>query len=101
MFPGSRVSAVWVRALLLCDDVRFEVGGTMTLVGVFGDRIVVPPGEGELVVPRLSIYSVVAGLTGTTVLGWQHHLIEENQDLGPPIAAGSELHDGDAGEHRL
>ena len=101
MLPGSRVSAAWVRALILCDDVRFEVGGTMTLVGVFADRIVVPAGDGELVVPRLAIYSVVAGLTGTTVLGWQHHLIEENRDPGHPIAAGSELHDDDADEHRL
>jgi hypothetical protein len=101
MLPGSRVSGVWVRALIMCDDVRFEVGGTMTLVGVFADRIVLPPGDGELVVPRLAIYSVVAGLTGTTGLEWQHHLFEEDRDPGHPIAAGKELHDAGADEHRL
>lgn len=43
---------MWLRALVLCDDVRFEIGGTMTLVGVFADQIIVAPGDGALVMPR-------------------------------------------------
>jgi hypothetical protein len=101
MLPSSRVSIVWIRALLLCEDVRFEVGGTMTLIGVFADRIVVEPGSGELVLPRLAIYGVVAGLGGVTELSWRQTLTEDGKQPGPPLAQGRERHDSDSDEHRI
>jgi hypothetical protein len=101
MLPSSRVTTVWVRALVLCDDVRLEVGGTMTLVGVYADRIIVQPSDGELVIPKLAIYSVVAGLTGSTELKWRHALSEAGREPGQLIAQGNERHDSDADEHRI
>lgn len=101
MLPGSGASVVWIRALLLCEDIRLEVGGTMTLVGVFADRIVVEPGAGELVLPRLAIYGVVAGLTGVTELSWRQTLTEADRDPGPPLAQGREPHDAESDEHRI
>ena len=101
MSTSSRVSTVWVRALVLCEDVRFELGGTMTLVGVLADRIVVGGDDGELVIPRLAIYSVVAGLTGATELSWRHVLSAEGSEPGELIAHGAERHDGAFDEHRV
>ena len=92
---------LWIRALLLCDDVRLEVGGTMTLVGTYGDRVIVGPGDGDIELPRLAIYCVIAGLTGSTELAWQLTLIVDGDEPGPPLAEGSELHDETADEHRL
>lgn len=92
---------MWLRAFLLCDDVRFEIGGTMTLVGVFADRLVVPPGDGELVMPRLAIYSVIAGLSGVTELTWRQTLVAAGGAAAAPLAEGSERHDHEADEHRL
>lgn len=101
MLPGSRVTTVWVRALILCDDVRLELGGTMTLVGVYADRVVVTPSDGALVIPRLAIYGVVAGLAGATELAWRHTLSEAGREPGQVIAHGRERHDPDADEHRV
>lgn len=92
---------MWVRALVLCDDVRFELGGTMTLVGVLADRVAVPPHDGTIVLPRLAIYTHVAGLSGATELAWRMSLTAGGGPAGEPIAAGQEVHDGTADEHRL
>ena len=101
MSPDSRTTNIWVRALILCDDVRFELGGTMTLVGVYADRIVVAPTDGELVIPRLAIVSVVAGLTGATEITWCQTLSQQGREFGDVIAHGNEPHDGAADEHRF
>ena len=91
----------WIRALVVCDDIRLEVGGTMTLVGVLADRIVVGPTAGEIaeasdiVLPRAAVYSVVAGLAGTTELVWKLTLD------GRSIAGGTEVHEPTFDEHRL
>jgi hypothetical protein len=92
-----------LRALLLCDDVRFEIGGTMTLVGVYADRIVVGPGGPDEVIhlPRLAIYSVIAGLTDASELAWRQTLIVEGEAPGAPVAEGREPHDPTSDEHRL
>ena len=58
--------SLWVRALVVCDDVRIELGGTVSLIGVYADRITVAPGDGDIVLGRLAIYTIVAGLTGST-----------------------------------
>ena len=101
MSLDSRAPNIWVRALILCDDVRFELGGTTTLVGVYGDRIVVAATDGELVIPRLVIYSVVAGLTGATEITWRHTLRQQDREFGDVIAHGHEPHDATADEHRF
>jgi len=94
-------STMWIRAFVMCDDVRLEVGGTMTLVGVFADRIVLGAASSELaadsdvVLPRVAIYSVVAGLTGADELVFRLTLD------GEPLSTGTEAHDPGFDEHRL
>lgn len=60
-----------LKALLLCEDIRFEVGGTVTLVGVFNERLIAPPGQGPLQVPRIAFLAVVGGLRGVEQLGFR------------------------------
>jgi hypothetical protein len=48
---GHAVS-LWVRALVVCGDVRTEVGGTVGLIGLYVDRIAVAPGDIVLGRPR-------------------------------------------------
>src|ERR1700759_5816011 len=91
---------MWTRALLLCSDVRFEIGDTMTLVGVFAERIIVEPGQGPLVIARLAIYCVVAGLRDINEVIWRYSLGEPG-GAGGPIAEGRERHSADSDEHRL
>jgi hypothetical protein len=92
---------MWVRALVVCDDIRLEAGGTMTLVGVLADRIVVGATAGEIaessdiVLPRAAVYGVVAGIAGATELTWKLTLD------GEPIASGTDPHDPSFDEHRL
>lgn len=92
---------MWVRAFVVCDDVRLEVGGTMTLVGVLSDRIVLGAAPDTItdasgiVLPRVAIYSIVAGLTGANEIAFKITLD------GQVISAGHEVHDGAFDEHRL
>jgi hypothetical protein len=92
---------MWIRALVVCDDIRLEAGGTMTLVGVLADRIVVGATAGEIaessdiVLPRAAVYSVVAGIAGATELTWKLTLD------GQTIASGTDPHDASFDEHRL
>ena len=90
-----------LRALLICDDVRFEVGGTMTLVGVYADRILVEGGGDEIVLPRLAFFLVIAGLTGASEVTWRETLGRDGDPPGPPLAGGTEPHDPGADEHRF
>ena len=76
---------MWVRALLVCDDVRLEVGGTLTVVGVHGDRIVVDVGEGPIVLNRLVILAIVAGLTGIDRVGVRYGLGEGGASVTEPM----------------
>lgn len=92
---------MWLRALLLCDDVRFELGGTMTLVGVHAEHIVVDPGFGEIELPRLAIYAVASGLTGVSTIEWRMTLYFETEDSGELLSESHETHDPAADEHRV
>jgi hypothetical protein len=64
---------MFLKALLLADDIRFEVGGTMTLVGIYGERVLVPP-DAPLDFTRLVFVTVVGGLSGVERLGYRHTL---------------------------
>lgn len=92
---------MWLRALIVCDDIRLEVGGTVSLIGVYADRIVVPPGDGEILLPRLAIYIVVAGLADVSELSWRLWLAPDGAELGEPVAEGRDPHDPRADEHRI
>ena len=93
--------SLWVRALVVCDDVRLELGGTVSLIGVYADRIAVAPGDGDIVLGRLAIYTIVAGLTGVHELAWRTSLIPDGADPGAPLAESREVHDAGYDEHRI
>lgn len=63
-----------LRALLMCEDVRLEVDGTLTLVGVFNDTLPVrrAVGAGGIVhLEHLAFLLVVGGLTGIEQVGFR------------------------------
>ena len=93
--------SLWVRALVVCDDVRLELGGTVSLIGVYADRITVAPGDGDIVLGRLAIYTIVAGLTGVHELAWRTTLIPDGADPGAPLAEARDAHDATYDEHRI
>ena len=93
--------SLWVRALVVCDDVRLELGGTVSLIGVYADRITVAPGDGDIVLGRLAIYTIVAGLTGVHELAWRTTLIPDGADPGAPLAEARDTHDATYDEHRI
>lgn len=90
-----------MRALVVCDDVRLELGGTVSLIGVYADRIAVAPGDGDIVLGRLAIYTIVAGLTDVHELAWRTSLIPDGADPGAPLAEAREVHDASYDEHRI
>lgn len=92
---------MWLRALIVCDDVRLEAGGTVSLIGVYADRIVLPPGDGEILLPRLAVYAVVAGLTEVPELSWRQWLSAGDREPGAPVAEGRDPHDPRSDEHRI
>jgi hypothetical protein len=64
---------MFLKAVLVAEDVRFEIGGTMTIVGVFGERLLVPAGA-PLDFARVVFVTIVGGLTGVQRLGYRHTL---------------------------
>lgn len=48
-------SSYKVHAVILCDDIRMEIGGKPILLGVYADAIVVE-GNLPIVLPTLSVY---------------------------------------------
>jgi hypothetical protein len=48
----------------VCDDLRQEVGNKLTLVGLYGSRIVFPPGHGPFGLAKLAALVRVTGLAG-------------------------------------
>ena len=90
-----------IRSLILCEDVRFEMGGTFSLIGVQGDRLFLPPGEGPIVLPKLALFLCVSGLLNIETLSWRYHLALEDDEPGVLITQGQEPHDPTAEEHHL
>lgn len=90
-----------LKALLLCDDIRFEIGGTVTLVGVYNERLVAPPGEGAIEIPRLSFLAMIGGLRGVERIGFRQwiRLVEDPPLEDRPLAF--EPHNPASDEHNF
>ena len=94
-----------LKALLLCEDVRVEARGTLTLVGVFNDRVFVDAvrerPDGGLELPRLAVVVVVAGLAGVEQVAFRVRTRQlEAPDPEPPNLV-FEAHDPEADEHNF
>jgi hypothetical protein len=60
------------RAILVCDDLRQEVGNKWSAVGMYNDMIGFPAGQGPVGLPKLAVMFVVAGLAGTDELRFRY-----------------------------
>ncbi|MEO8700565.1 MAG: hypothetical protein ABI867_11005 [Kofleriaceae bacterium] len=91
-----------LRALLMCEDVRLEVDGTLTLIGVYNDRLRgrTPPGS-PMIVQHLAFLVVVGGLTGIDRIGFRERIryVEDDRPAEQPLAY--EPHDPRADEHNF
>ena len=87
--------------MLVCDDVRVELGGTITLVGVHNERLVAPPGEGPIRIPKLMFIAIVGGLEGVESVAFRQRIRELSElDLGA-VPVQREPHDPRADEHNF
>jgi len=63
-----------IRAMFFCDDVRQELGNKLTAVGLYGEFIGFPPGEGQIILPKLAAVFIVAGLRGAATIGMRQRI---------------------------
>jgi hypothetical protein len=91
---------VKLKAMLVCEDVRFEMAGTVTLVGVFNERLIAPPGEGPIQLARFAFLAVIGGLRGVDQIAFRQwiRLGDEEPGDGPMTI---EPHDPQSDEHNF
>lgn len=85
--------------MLVCDDVRVEQGGTLTLIGVHNERLIAPPGDGPIQVPKLMFVVIVGGLSGSERIGFRQRLRETSEIPLPVGPFQYEPHNPRADEH--
>jgi hypothetical protein len=90
-----------VKATLICEDVRLEVAGTLTLVGVYNEKLVAPQSDGPLHLPRIVFVVVVAGLRGVDRVSYREHIQGVGEQAPPPAEWKLETHHVDADEHNF
>jgi hypothetical protein len=93
-----------VKALLICEDVRVEVGSTLTLVGVFNDRIVVDSirdTSPAIEMPRLALEAVIAGLRGIERVAYRLRTRRFEDPDPEPLPFAFEPHAPEADEHNF
>lgn len=90
-----------LRALLICEDVRLESDGTLTLVGVHNDRLRSRAPNGPLILEHLSFLVVIGGLTGVERIGFRERVrhVEDGSPAEQPLK--HELHDPRTDEHNF
>jgi hypothetical protein len=92
---------VYLKAMLVCDDVRVELGGTITLVGVHNERLTAPPGDGPIRIAKLMFIAIIGGLEGVESVAFRQRIREVSE---PNLGAGplqQEPHDPRADEHNF
>lgn len=69
--------SVHLKAVIVCDDLRQEVGNKFTACGMYNERISFPPPSAPnamIGLPKLAILFVVAGMTGVASYSYRHFL---------------------------
>jgi hypothetical protein len=93
---------VILRALLICEDVRLEVDGTLTLIGVHNDRLRVrAPDDGPIVIEHLAFLVVIGGLQGIERIGFRQRVRGVEDTRPAETALSYEAHDPTASEHNF
>ena len=90
-----------VKATLICEDVRLEATGALTLVGVYNERLLAPATDGPLELVRIAFLVVVAGLRGVERVGYRQRVQRAGANAGPPAALEYEEHHPLADEHNF
>jgi hypothetical protein len=88
------------RAILVCEDARVDESGALWLAKVFGDRLIAPVPQGPIVMERLSIVAIVAGLTGADWIGIRHTIRARGSDPAMPVLS-FHPHDPKHAEHNF
>ena len=87
--------------MLVCDDVRVELGGTITLVGVHNERLIGPPGDGPIRLAKLMFVAVVGGLEGIDRVGFRQRIRELSEVSLGGAPMQYEPHEPHADEHNF
>lgn len=92
---------MWIRAVLVCDDVRLEMGKTLTAVGIHSEHIHVDAAEGPFTLPKLVVLSIVSGLRGQQQISWRQTLTWVGGNPAERSAMRTEPHDPMCDEHHI
>ncbi len=87
--------------MLVCDDVRVELGGTVTLVGVHNERLIVPVSDGPIRLAKLMFVAIVGGLEGVEAVAFRQRIRELSEVNVGPGPLQQEPHDPRADEHNF
>jgi uncharacterized protein DUF6941 len=91
-----------LRALLLCEDVRIEVDGTLTLIGVRNDRLLVRlPESGPIVLQTFVVLVTVSGLGGYDRIGFRAAIMSVDDMRVLDTAPSYQEHAPSADEHNF
>jgi hypothetical protein len=90
-----------VKATLICEDVRLEATGALTLVGVANETLLAPQADGPIEIARVAFVVVVAGLHGVDRVGYRQHVQRVGAQTGPPEELVFEEHHPRADEHNF
>jgi len=93
---------MFLKALVICEDARFELAGTLSLVGIFREHVIGAPlpAAGGVMFPRLVFVAMVGGLSNIADVQHRFSLRGLDVDLASrdePFT--SEPRDADADEH--
>jgi hypothetical protein len=90
-----------VKATLICEDVRLEATGALTLVGVYNERLLAPKTDGPIELVRIAFVVVVAGLRGQDRVGYRQYVQRVGAQAAPNTEPHFEEHDPAADEHNF
>lgn len=92
-----------LRALLICEDVRLEANGTLSLIGMRNDRLRcrAPQQPGPLILDHLTFLVVIGGLTSFDRIGFRERVrhVHDGRPAEHPMTY--EAHDPSTDEHNF
>jgi hypothetical protein len=92
---------MYCKAILICEDVRLDMNGTMTLIGVHSERLIARRGTGPMQVPSLRFLTIVGGLRGAESLKYRHQLLSPGEKERNDLPFVDEKHEPAADEHNF
>lgn len=91
---------MFLKAQLICEDVRFELAGTMTLVGIHREIVAGIQMPEGIQFARLVAVTMVGGLTGVREVQHRHALRSvSGEHVSRELPFAAEAHDPTADEH--